>query len=397
MVTRQKTAPKKLKLKSRHGFSLKKLALFGGIFAVLGTSFVAFTRAATGPCYEWNNQESLQTVVDTNVTCINIAPGTYEMADEITVRSHTTVTINGNGAVFKAVRPVVAAGLTSDKWVEAPISANRSMFRSALATTLIMNNATLDGSNIVSYLGTAKNDSSVFKFDKMTFKNGACSAIGIFSPGNSLTNSTLTHNGHNCKVFSGIPEAAAIYLEKQTNGYYFSPVITGNAITDSFGPALDNNGVWGGTFSNNKVSGNTEWAAVSLYGASYWKITGNTISHPPTTAVQKYHPYCQPKSAAIGNRSAAIFLCQDTEEGNYLTNYNTIDSNSVSGGYGILLVGADEVKPYITPRLNKITNNSVLGSLYGCADDLKKNQWHDSNTWTNNNCLGKPNTAPATF
>jgi parallel beta-helix repeat protein len=351
---------------------------------------------AQSACYSWSNQIPMQDAVDQN-TCINVVPGSYSMHEEVTVRSGGTVTINGNGAIFTATRPPVGPGESSFAWREEPLWANRSMFRSALNSRLVMSNATLDGSNIASYLVTAKNDSSRYSIDRMTLKNGACSAVGIFSGGISITNSYMVHNGHNCKVFSGIREAAAIYSEKQHNGYHFSPVITGNIITDSYGPALDINGTWGGTFSNNRVYGNTEWAAVSLYGASYWKLSGNSISHPANSSVQNYHPYCQPTGGPIGNRSAAIFLCQDSGVAPYLTNFNLIENNSVSSGYGILLVGSDETLPWMAPRVNIIRNNNVIGSLYGCADDLKLNQWFDANTWAGNNCAGVPNTGPFRF
>lgn len=394
-MKKNKKMSTKLKFKKNSKNRFKKSLIFGGLFASIGTAMIVVTYAAPVPCYEWSNQESLQVVVDAN-SCVNIAPGSYSMSDEVIVRLGGTQTINGNGATFTAVKPAVPVGTTSDKWQQTPTWANKALFRAANNTKLVMNNAILDGSNISSYVVTAKSDSR-FSLDRMTLKNGACSAVGFFSNGNSLTNSYLTHNGFNCKVFSGVPEAAAIYAEKQAGGYHFSPVITGNTITDSYGPALDINGVWGGTFSNNIVYGNTEWAAVSLYGASYWKITNNIISQPATTSVQNYHPLCQPTKAPIGNRSAAIFLCQDSEVAPLLTNYNLIEGNQASGGYGILLVGSDETKPWMTPRVNTIKNNNLIGSLWGCADDLKAKQWLDGNTWTGNNCAGKPNTGPSTF
>lgn len=370
--------------------------IFGVLTAIIGYTSLTLTYAALDNCYEWSNQEPLQAVADNN-TCINIAPGSYSMTEEVLIRNNRTVTINGNGAVFTATRTTQDGVDASDKWIEGPLWANKGMFRSALNSRLIMNNATLDGSNIVSYLVVNRSDAS-YTIDRLTLKNGACSALGIFGNGVNITNSFITHNGFNCKVFSGLEEAAGIYAEKQIGGYHFSPVMTGNTITDSYGPALDINGVWGGTFSGNKVYGNTGWAAVSLYGSSYWKITNNSVSHPVSTTVQNHHPFCQPTKAPIGNRSAAIFLCQDSEVTPYLTNFNVIEGNNASGGYGILLIGSDETKPWMTPRITTIKNNNVMGSLWGCADDFKPRQWYsDANTWTGNNCVGRPNTGPATF
>lgn len=367
-------------------FIIVSVISFAGYRIYTGRQIDASAASTQGNCFEWSNQITLQSAVDSN-SCINIVNNTYALQSDVVI-DNRTVTINGNGATL------VAKG---EYWALNPSMANKALLRPRTNGRLIANNLTLDGSNLASYLVTSAHASGSYSLDKMVLKNGACSAIGIFSNNVSVTNSIMNHNGHMCRPLSGVPEAAAIYAQNQPDRYHYSPIITGNTITDSYGPALDINGAWGGTFSNNIVSGNTEWAAVSLYGASYWKISGNTISQPATSAVQNYHPYCQPTNAPIKNRSAAIFLCQDTKVAPLLTNYNVIENNSVSGGYGILLVGADELEPWITPRLNTIRNNNVMGSLYGCADDLKLRQWHDGNTWTNNNCMGKRNTAPARF
>jgi hypothetical protein len=71
------------------------------------------------------------------------------------------------------------------------------------------------------------------------------------------------------------------------------PYIVSNNISNNVGPALDVNSVWGGTFSNNTVSGNSSWAAVSLFGAGNWTLAYNSISHPATSEGQPYHPECR--------------------------------------------------------------------------------------------------------
>lgn len=144
------------------------------------------------------------------------------------------------------------------------------------------------------------------------------------------------------------------------------------------------------------LAGNTAWAAVSLYGASNWTIEGNSISHPATDPPQPYHPYCA--TGPAGGHSAGIFLCQDTDTNNLVTNNNKILNNSTSSYYGILSVGADEIKPYWAPRNNTFSGNNVFGSQIGCADDFKPGQWvTDQNVWTNNNCAGAANTPPSYF
>jgi parallel beta-helix repeat protein len=84
----------------------------------------------------------------------------------------------------------------------------------------------------------------------------------------------------------------------------------------------------GGTFRDNTVSGNTAWAAVSLYGASGWTISGNTITHPANQPPQPYHPYCA--TGPNGGHAAGIFLCQDTDANGLLTDNNVWTNNNCS-------------------------------------------------------------------
>ena len=51
-----------------------------------------------------------------------------------------------------------------------------------------------------------------------------------------------------------------------------------------------------------------------------------------------------------------------------------------------------------TPRMNTFIGNNVMGSQVGCADDFKPGQWFDEdNEWSDNNCMGQPNTPPNYF
>ena len=124
-------------------------------------------------------------------------------------------------------------------------------------------------------------------------------------------------------------------------------------------------------------------------GAKYY---GTAANQPP----QPYHPYCA--AGPSGGHSAGIFLCQDTDAGNLVVSGNVIRGNKTSSYYGILSVGADELKPYFAPRNNTFQNNDVFGSVVGCADDFKPGQWMtDANAWTGNNCAGTPGTGPTYF
>jgi hypothetical protein len=261
---------------------------------------------------------------------------------------------------------------------------------------------TLDGAGVATYNVCCRG----YVADDVVMKSSRCSAIGIAGTGVTVRNSTMRDSAQHTNVpglgwvscatggFGGVDEGAAIYSQGTASNY--GSLIEGNTIEDSYGPALDVNGAWGGTFRSNVVTGNSAWAAVSLYGASQWLIENNQISHPNDEPAQPYHPYCA--TGPAGGHSAAIFLCQDTDSNNLVTNDNTIRGNSASSFYGILSVGADELQPYWAPRNNTFQNNDVFGSSFGCADDFAPGQWgSDQNVWTGNNCAGTPNTGPTTF
>lgn len=342
------------------------------VWLLLATSSFCTPPAEADECVAWGGETPLQVAVDSN-SCLTITPGSYTITSKVVV--NVPITIHGNGATITADWEVVRS------------KANDAIFRITDTGFLTLDHITLDGANEASYLVTPHR----YTVTDVTAKNAACSAFGVGGPSVTIRNSVLSHNGHNCLPYSGLDIGAGIYGQHSDKmGIHLNPVISGNVITDSLGPALDMNGVWGGTFSNNTVWGNTGWAAVSLFGSSYWTVSGNAISQPSTTEIQDYHPACVPNPA----RSAAIFLCQDSQVGPWLTNFNAITNNRASGFYGILLIGDDETTAWVTPRLNTISGNDVRGSSIGCLDDLRPGQWHDGNLWSRNNCAGTPNTKP---
>ena len=251
--------------------------------ALLGCSAGAPVPAdAADGCYQWSGAETLESVTDV-YPCIDIAPGIYTVPESIDLWG--TTVINGNGATLRA---------EGEFWQESPLRANDSIFIVHTGAKLTASGLVLDGANVASYLVTPGG----YSLTGMTFLNGACSALGVMKPGAVVRNSTFRHHGWNCEPYSKVLLGAAIYGQHSNDHqYHFSPVITGNTFRDSNGPALDINGVWGGTFSNNNVASATGWAAVSLYGSSYWKITDNTISHVASAAIQDFHPSCVPSPA----------------------------------------------------------------------------------------------------
>ena len=343
------------------------------LFGMLGITVPS--SSASAECYQWSGVESLESAAAAH-SCIDIVPGTYAIPDSVDLWA--THTINGNGATLIAQGPF---------WELSPLRANDSIFIVHTGAKLTASNLTLDGANVASYLVTPGG----YTLSNMTFLNSGCSALGVMRSGAVVRDSLFVHHAWNCIWFSGLPLGAAIYAQHNNDQqYHFSPVITGNTFRDVYGPALDSNGVWGGTFSGNNVVGMTGWAAVSIFGGSYWKIENNTVSHRPSDLIQDFHPACVPNPA----KSAAIFLCQDVTYLPWLTNFNVVSGNKAAGFYGILLIGDDERIPWVTPRLTTVTNNDVRGSHVGCFDDLLIGQWYDGNTWTGNNCAGTPNTGP---
>ncbi len=360
---------------------MKHAALTLALTLVLPALYLSAPVPVEADCFSWSGQVTLQEAVDTQ-SCISIVPGVYPVSETHVWDSETIV---GNSATL------VARTDPDSPWTETPDRANHALFIVHTGAQLTASNLTLDGANVASYLVTPGG----YTLDNMVFINSACSALGVMRSGAVVRNSVFDHNAWNCEPFSELPIGAAIYGQhSNSQEYWFSPVITGNTFTDTFGPALDINGVWGGTFSDNRVATSVGWAGVSLYGSSYWTINNNRVSHPWSDEVQDYHPWCVPPHA----KSAAIFMCQDTTGAPWLTNFNTVTNNRASGFYGILLVGYDELLPWVTPRLITLTGNTVTGSAVGCADDFKLGQWYaEKNTWLNNNCQGVPNSAPWRF
>lgn len=342
---------------------------------LLGWLASGYPTSAQTSCYLWSNQTPLQTAVNLN-TCVEIQAGVWTISGPITMPSgHTLRGVNRDTAVLKADASV---------W---PYSPYGSVVQSVSSVNVVLSTFTIDGSQ-ASALGAAARGMTI---QNMRIKNARCSGVTVAGAGMVIENNIIENNGSSCPV---APPGAGIYAEGTAVAY--APRIEGNTIQNNGGPALDVNGVWGGTFSGNTVTNNAHWAAVSLYGASNWTVAQNTIRHPATSQVQPYHPTCT--GGPGGNHSAGIFLCQDTDTNNLVTVNNTIRNNQVSSWYGILSIGNDQSQPYWAPRNNTFDGNNVFGSNFGCADDFQPGQWFtDQNVWTNNNCGGSQNTPPAYF
>lgn len=389
-----------IKKKSKSQLKTKKVRIYKNkrskfpriLMAALITSLVLFAGVHTmrsfadDACTLWAGETPLDQAINLN-GCLEIQPGTYKIAQPIPVFGNKTV----KGVAGMRDQTVLVA---AEGWVTTVGDAVLNVFTPG--SSLKLSEVTIDGNTLATY-GLA---SLSMNIDNVRVRNGACAGIGITGKNFTVSNSIVEKNGYRCGITVGVVEGAGIYGEviKGTDGKYdryLNPVISNNTIENNFGPGLDINGVWGGTFSKNKVQFNSDWAGVSLYGASYWNVADNSISHPATNSYQKYHPYCA--GGPYGKKSAALILCQDTEYDGLLTNFNTVTNNKTSSNYGILVIGADEKKKWYAPRLNTFTGNDITGSYYPCSDDFKVGQWYkEKNYWSKNKC-GTYNNMPVTF
>ena len=347
-------------------------------------------------CFKWFGQIALQMALNQH-ECVEVQEGTYVLDKGVGMKPGRTLRgVSPSTSVLKANASNwnfgCCDGMISDTQPGVP---EQNPFHIATLT--------LDGSGVATYNVCC----SGYLVEELVLKDSRYSAIGAAGKGVTAKNNQLLNSGQptnvpgrgviNCATggFGGVEEAAAIYSEARAVN--FGTVIEGNSIQRSYGPALDVNGAWGGVFRKNVVADNRFWAAVSLYGASGWVIEDNQISHPADEPPQRYHPYCA--TGPNDGRAAGIFLCQDTDVNNLVTNGNIIRHNKSSSYYGILSVGYDEEEeggqPYWAPRNNFFSGNDVSGSVVGCADDFRPRQWlDDANIWINNNCTGSPNTPP---
>jgi hypothetical protein len=327
------------------------------------------TNPTSAGCFDWHNQTTLQQAVDAH-KCVEIAPGTYDLARPLTMPIDRTIqAITPGASVLRANR-----SLWHFTGLEALVQSSNTN------GNVHINNLTLDANKVatyaVGYKGVTVHGSNL--------KNARCNDVGIVGQNVTIEYSTITGGGTNCP---SSPPGAAIYVEGRTlSNHSLAPHINHNVITKNFGPALDINGADRGEFTQNIVSDNRGWSAVSVYGGSYWNISGNVISEPATRVVNPYQRYCnQPMPAGPG--SAGIFLCQNTDSGGLSTLHNVVEYNRVSGYYGIISIGADEIHKYLVPRDNTFMSNSTSGSHVGCADDFKPGQWPGvSDKWAGNLC-----------
>jgi hypothetical protein len=440
-MTRSHTLSNVFRLAIASTFSLCIGKTEAQTFAGSGLSGASFVPPAHASCSVWqgspnsiDNQATLQLAINSN-QCVEIAAGTHLISKSVVVGNGKTVRGVGGQSVLKADPLLWTFENLADANGNEGVLNILDMTQSGppAATGARVSNLKIDASGVSTY-GVVPTG----LLDNLIIVHSRCSGVGITAPGASLTNSLISStaretivvkNGvsylHNCRGkyvqkshFPGqtcvapkepgnpnyclvhvwanaVDEGAAIYLESPTRAANYpvptrlGAVIRNNVVTNTYGPALDVNGVWDGIFQFNTVSGGASWAAVSLYGASNWIITNNHISHPINQPGHPYHPKCRNTPPSQAGNSAAVFLCQDTDINNLITQNNLISQNRLSSYIGILSVGDTDLGGYMVPRMNLVTLNDPFGSVIGCLDKVPSGMWSSqANTWIGNFCSG---------
>jgi parallel beta-helix repeat protein len=340
-------------------------------FAVVLTATAAIL-AVSGPpavaedCTAWAGEISLQAAVDANA-CVEVQPGTYMLDKYLLIADGRT--LQGNPDHPRSEMVIRAAPPWNTNGNEGVITG----FQPPHTDIATIRHLTIDGAG----LATGAIGASDLFIEDVVATGGRCWGIAIVGPKMTVLNSAIHGNGADpaCPSAPG----AGLYIAVNGPGYgSYAPVIRGNEISGNTGPGVDIYNVWNGTFEDNDVHGNTNWAGVSLLGA-HWTIRGNTITHPPDQGGQPYLTRCN--EGPRGSHSSALFLCQATIADGVKTAGNLITGNTISSYYGILLIGNDEANALAVPHGNEILDNTFTTNVLRCADDFRRNG-RDVNRWS---------------
>ena len=353
------------------------------LVATGGTYYLVASHADTPSvpgCIDVSVLKGLQDAINKN-KCVKLAAGTWLLDKYIILPTgHSLKGVSQNQTIIKASPAWVSNGM------EGLIDVRSEKAHAGIQ------NITLNAANLATYAMATKG----VTLDHVTLTGGKCSALGITGKNLVLSNSLITKSGYLCKVS---PPGAGIYMQGTGNvDNNFEPRITGTTIKDNNGPAVDNNNVNGGTLSNSTIVNNSGWAAVSLYEASNWTITNNTIHQPISTFVHPYHAGCAQR-LPNGAGSAGLMICTDTSDVAARSQNNHIVNNGINGRYGIVLIGDNTVNFNSGPQRNLLLNNNVSGSVNGCIDSLNLTKFNQDikNNWIGNNCSGVKNSPPQKF
>lgn len=342
--------------------------------------------------------------------CVIVNAGVWSFSERLIIPA---------GHILKGVGMDQTVVQAAEPWADNPTgSARAALVENSPFGHVTVSDLTVDAHSIA-VLGISAREMTI---ERVRVRGALCDGITINGYGMIIRDSRIESNGKNCileqkdeqgNIKKTNINGAGIYAEGSHDSANnvvpesFAPLIEGNTIVDNFGPGLDVNTVWSGIFRNNTVQDNKNWSAVSLANASRWLIANNVIHHP---SVNTTFPWKSNEISLVrlcvggpnGERSSAITVCMTSDTNNAVSNENRILSNTVSGGYGILLIGNDETLPYLVPRGNIVKGNNVFGSNVGCGDDFDPQNsaqlpFGGANEWSCNNCRGSANTDPDYF
>jgi parallel beta-helix repeat protein len=341
-------------------------------------------------CLKWNGQNALQDALDAN-DCVLVLPGTYDLGEALHVAAGKKLT----GEAGMRATTILRASSTFDT-TDVPLGRSSMILNSTTGNTTI-SHLTLDGSRRAVRIICCSN----YMLDDVVVENATCDGVDVSGPGVVVQNSEIAFNasdgaGGGLCMSAAAPYGGGVYCQGYPAAISVNLQLLNNTIHDNFGMGIDINGCHHGTISGNNIYANNGPAAIGLYGASQWTVSGNAVSHPHNATYNPvFHPLCD--GGPIGSGSAALYICQDTDANGFYSTENTVTDNHFSGKYGILSIGADEVQPYWAPRKSVFQSNVLTGSVFGCADDFAPGQWFsDDNVWAGNGC-GTPTGAPVYF
>lgn len=334
-------------------------------------------------CYNWPAitsvtqpyDDSLQNAVNT-YECVQMAKGVFTLTTSLYFNTPNHI-LKGSGIDQTIIK---AASTSYTNWSEPVISTGQGAGYVVTVTNFTIDaNGSTNCYNCTGYGASFGIGYGGVMVDHMKLTGGRCGGAAVNGQGMIIQYSILTQNGYHNGVpnlqdseCNTTPPSSGLYV---VGSYNSNPSIHDNQIFSNNGMGMDNDSSYGGFFDHNTMYNNAGWAAISLYQASNWTITNNTISQP-SNAYYPYHPDCNSGAQA---HPAAIRLCG--ESSNFRANHNVIQNNTVSSWFGILLIGSDGYEP----RFNQITGNDPAGSNVYCADDYSEGL-PDSNLWSGNNC-----------
>ena len=341
---------------------------------------------STGPsepglsCFIWPPQLqniSLQNAVINN-TCVKIQPGTYTLNTTLYLDQPGHI-LEGSGIDVTILQAANTDGYAN--WHDPVIDTGQGAGYSVTVSEFTVDaNGSTPCFNCEPYGATFGIGKGGVLIDHMKITGARCGGVVNDSGANMVVQySILTQNGYHNGIpnlqdsqCNTTPPSSGLYIVGSTSP---APSIHDNQIFNNNGMGMDDDSSFGGYLGYNTMYGNAGWAAVSLFRASNWTITNNTISQP--NSPYAYHPDC---NSGYSAHTAAIRLCGESNSG-FRANNNIIEYNNISSPYfGILLTGATGYEP----TNNQIIGNDPTGTNIGCSDALP---YGGGNTWTGNNCI----------